>query len=100
MGLSDDQFFWLVLGAIAGITIILGAFAEYMTARTKTRCRLEQTRAREETRRELAAYVAEGSMTPEDAERILCAEPSQPAPSRRAENREQQAEALAGGPAH
>lgn len=28
-------------------------------------------RAREEARREIAAYVAEGSMTPEDAERIL-----------------------------
>ncbi len=26
---------------------------------------------REETRREIAAYVAEGSMTPDDAERIL-----------------------------
>ncbi|MEZ6232939.1 MAG: hypothetical protein R3B68_02005 [Phycisphaerales bacterium] len=30
---------------------------------------------REKTKRELAAYVAEGSMTPEEAERILKAEP-------------------------
>lgn len=30
-----------------------------------------QTRHREETKRELAAYVAEGTMTPENAERIL-----------------------------
>ncbi len=30
---------------------------------------------REKTRRELAAYVAEGSMTPEDAERLLKASP-------------------------
>ena len=29
----------------------------------------------EKTRRELAAYVAEGSMTPEDAERLLKATP-------------------------
>jgi hypothetical protein len=29
--------------------------------------------AEEETRRELAAYVAEGSMTPDEAERILSA---------------------------
>ncbi len=29
------------------------------------------SRALEESRRELAAYVAEGSMTPEDAERLL-----------------------------
>ena len=30
-----------------------------------------QTREREETKRELAAYVAEGTMTPETAERML-----------------------------
>lgn len=30
-----------------------------------------QTKAKEATKRELAAYVAEGSMGPEDAERIL-----------------------------
>ena len=30
-----------------------------------------QTKAREETRRELAAYVAEGTMSPQDAQRIL-----------------------------
>jgi type II secretory pathway predicted ATPase ExeA len=33
------------------------------------------TKQREQTRRELAAYVAEGSMTPDDAERMLKAEP-------------------------
>ena len=32
---------------------------------------------RERTRRELAAYVAEGSMTPDDAERLLKATPDQ-----------------------
>ncbi len=30
-----------------------------------------RTRAREQSRREIAAYIAEGSMTPDDAERIL-----------------------------
>jgi len=34
------------------------------------------TKQREQTRRELAAYVAEGSMTPDDAERLLRAEPN------------------------
>ncbi|GAB4384712.1 MAG: hypothetical protein Kow0022_08110 [Phycisphaerales bacterium] len=34
-----------------------------------------RTRELEESRRELAAYVAEGSMTPDDAERILNAGP-------------------------
>jgi hypothetical protein len=31
----------------------------------------QQRKEREKTKRELAAYVAEGSMTPADAERIL-----------------------------
>jgi hypothetical protein len=30
-----------------------------------------ETRAREQTKREVAAYMAEGSITSEDAERIL-----------------------------
>jgi len=33
--------------------------------------RHKKYRLREQTRQELAAYVAEGSMTPEDAERII-----------------------------
>lgn len=33
-----------------------------------------ETRSREATKRELAAYVAEGSMAPEDAERIVKAD--------------------------
>ncbi len=33
-----------------------------------------KTKAREETKREVAAYVAEGSISPEDAERILQAD--------------------------
>lgn len=36
-------------------------------------------RQREITKRELAAYVAEGSMTPQDAERIIKAEPKEEA---------------------
>ena len=33
--------------------------------------RIMETKAREATKRELAAYVAEGSMTPEDAEALI-----------------------------
>ncbi len=33
--------------------------------------KIMETKAREATKRELAAYVAEGSMTPEDAEAII-----------------------------
>lgn len=32
---------------------------------------MSKSKEREQTRREVAAYVAEGSMTPEDAERLL-----------------------------
>jgi len=33
-----------------------------------------RTRAREQTKREIAAYIAEGTMTPEDGERIIKAD--------------------------
>lgn len=33
-----------------------------------------KTRAREHTKREIAAYIAEGTMTPEDGERIIKAD--------------------------
>lgn len=36
---------------------------------------MAKRREREQSRREIAAYVAEGSMTPDDAERILNAGP-------------------------
>lgn len=32
-----------------------------------------KTRSRERTRREIAAYIAEGSMTPEQGERLMAA---------------------------
>jgi hypothetical protein len=35
-----------------------------------------RTRAREQTRREIAAYIAEGSMSPEQGERLLAAKDS------------------------
>jgi hypothetical protein len=33
--------------------------------------KIAETKEREKSRREIAAYVAEGSMTPDDAERLL-----------------------------
>ena len=35
--------------------------------------KVAQTRAREESRREIAAYVAEGSISPDDATKLLAA---------------------------
>ncbi|MEX0875902.1 MAG: hypothetical protein WD114_00445 [Phycisphaerales bacterium] len=53
-------FIFGVGGMIAVIAIVLGMIKE-----------ISVSRDREKSRREVAAYVAEGSMTPEDAERIL-----------------------------
>lgn len=48
---------------IAAIGIVFGTVKSVM-----------ETKSREETKRELAAYIAEGSMSPEDAERIVKAD--------------------------
>lgn len=60
-----------IVGIIAGcsvgaISIIFGCMYA-----------ISNRRQREQSRREIAAYVAEGSMTPQDAERILKAEAPQ-----------------------
>lgn len=39
---------------------------------------ISKTKEHERTKRELAAYVAEGSMTPADAEKILKSNPDKP----------------------
>ena len=57
------------LVAIAG-GLGVGVVAVIADALRKT----AQTRHREETKREVAAYVAEGTMKPEDAERIIKAD--------------------------
>ena len=45
----------------------------HLTAREEARSKAEQARAREETRREIAAYVAEGSISAQDAALLLAA---------------------------
>ena len=49
------------VGGAVALTAVLGSFIASIV----------RTRARERTKREVAAYVAEGSITPADAERIL-----------------------------
>ncbi len=51
-------------GIIAIVAIVFGAIR-----------RISVSSDREKSRREIAAYVAEGSMTPDDAERLLSASP-------------------------
>jgi|GEM_PF-876995 len=48
--------------AIALVSIIIGGFSKVL-----------QTRSREASRREIAAYIAEGSMTPAEGERLMIA---------------------------
>lgn len=70
----------LTLGGIDGTEIamvaVVGSLAFMLVAAiTKAVTSVARTKAVEESRREIAAYVAEGSMTPEDAEKILRSSP-------------------------
>lgn len=57
--LADDAF--LIVGAAGGTFVgVIWAFNEMY----KTRCR-------ERTKRDIAAYVAEGSITPQDGARLM-----------------------------
>lgn len=67
--MKDDTTFLALLIPIIAVSgtflmIIVGIIAG--AAR-----RSVETRAREESRREIAAYVAEGSITPDDAAKLL-----------------------------
>lgn len=53
------------------VAVVMGIAAGIFIELSKHERRKAETREREETRREVAAYVAEGSMTPEQAERLL-----------------------------
>ena len=72
-GMNDDLMIPLVAMA-GGFVIAIFAIAAGV-ARS-----IARTRAQELSRREIAAYIAEGSMTPEDGARLMAAGP---APERR-----------------
>ncbi|MGP1347496.1 MAG: hypothetical protein ACTS3F_12640 [Phycisphaerales bacterium] len=57
-----DNWFWTVGLIIAVVAIVFGNVAGMVKSST-----------RERTRREIAAYIAEGSMTPEQGERLISA---------------------------
>ena len=59
---GDEEFMFIALGGILAFVIFVIAG----TVRSVLR-----DRAREESRREIAAYVAEGTMSPADAERLI-----------------------------
>lgn len=65
----DEAMPVVAIGVGGGVMIIWILFS--------TIEKIATNRQREITKRELAAYVAEGSMTPQDAERILKAGPKE-----------------------
>lgn len=64
---SDTLVVLIVFGSIVVITVVGIVFT--------TIKRVSISNDREKSRREIAAYVAEGSMSPEDGERLLRASP-------------------------
>ncbi len=60
--LDEDVLFLLVGGSVGIVAIIVGMASSVLKAVS-----------RERSRREIAAYIAEGSMTPEQGERLLAA---------------------------
>jgi len=53
------------------VAIVGGVLASIVSVISKSARGASETKQREATRREIAAYVAEGSMTPEEGERLL-----------------------------
>lgn len=62
--LESDMVFWVIIGIIAVFAIAAATFSNVLN-----------TRARERSRREIAAYIAEGAMTPEQGEKLMRATP-------------------------
>lgn len=58
----SENFFWFVIGSIALVSIVAGTIKSVVAATS-----------RERSRREIAAYIAEKSMTPEEGERLMAA---------------------------
>lgn len=63
-----DEIVPLTAVTVGGVVIVVWVIAATIDSVVKNR-------SRERTRREVAAYVAEGSMSPSDGERLLKAEP-------------------------
>ncbi len=60
--LQGDNLFLIVGGSVGIIAIVAGAVTSIV-----------RSMARERSRREIAAYIAEGSMTPEQGEKLMAA---------------------------
>jgi hypothetical protein len=60
----------IIIGLVAVVGMILIGLPAVLLGISAN---MQNTKERERSRRELAAYVAEGSMSPDDAERLLSA---------------------------
>lgn len=58
--LNSDFSFFLIVGAIVVVVVAISTVGSII-----------KNISRERTRREIAAYIAEGSMTPEQGERLM-----------------------------
>ena len=61
----------MVFIVVAGVVTLLGILLGVLNS-------MHKTRHTEQSRREIAAYIAEGSMSPEDGERLLEAGANKP----------------------
>lgn len=64
--LLDDHMYVVVISIVC-LAAVVGGFIRAVTA-------IFTTNARERSRREIAAYIAEGSLTPEQGERLMKAD--------------------------
>ena len=62
-----DEHMYVVVVTVVGIVMLAGSLIRAVTGVLKTN-------AREKSRREIAAYIAEGSITPEQGERLIRAD--------------------------
>ncbi len=64
--ITDDRgmFTFFIIFGMGGLIAIMGIIFGSIKSTA-------ETKEREKTKREIAAYIAEGSMTPEDGERLL-----------------------------
>ncbi len=60
----EENFIFMILGGVGIVAIVFGSISSVL-----------KTSARERSRREIAAYIAEGSMTSADGERLMKAGP-------------------------
>ena len=65
---ANDEILFIVGGVVGVVAILFGSLTSIL-----------KTRARELSRREIAAYIAEGSMTAEQGERLMRAAPEEDA---------------------